>query len=199
MGMRSFDPVRVGELECDAWVTYYRRNWVGVLRAALALTRESFGLSWPETLRGGWWVLRANQLWAPYPDNDPDGARRYMERFYRMIAAREGASFEPAEAARREVEWWRAHRELQHGRADGDDGELVEALVQLYAYVYSVPPDSVRSAARERALAMLHSDRWIDDGCDPSSPLIAEERAALVGSYRFLLAAVRTDEATSRE
>ncbi len=197
--MRSFDPVRVGELECDAWVTYYRRNWVGVLRAALALTRESFGLSWPETLRGGWWVLRANQLWAPYPDNDPDGARRYMERFYRMIAAREGASFEPAEAARREVEWWRAHRELQHGRADGDDGELVEALVQLYAYVYSVPPDSVRSAARERALAMLHSDRWIDDGCDPSSPLIAEERAALVGSYRFLLAAVRTDEATSRE
>lgn len=197
--MRSFDPVRVGELECDAWVTYYRRNWVGVLRAALALTRESFGLSWPETLRGGWWVLRANQLWAPYPDNDPDGARRYMERFYRMIAAREGASFEPAEAARREVEWWRAHRELQHGRDDGDDGELVEALVQLYAYVYSVPPDSVRSAARERALAMLHSDRWIDDGCDPSSPLIAEERAALVGSYRFLLAAVRTDEATSRE
>ena len=31
------------------------------------------------------------------------------------------------------------------------------------------------------------------------SPLIAEERAALVRSYRFLLAAVRTDEATSRE
>ena len=75
----------------------------------------------------------------------------------------------------------------------------MEALVQLYAYVYSVPPDSVRSAARERALAMLHSDRWIDEGCDPSSPLIAEERAALVRSYRFLLAAVRTDEATSRE
>ena len=96
MGMRSFDPVRVGELECEAWVTYYRRKWVRVLRAAFALTRESFGLSWPETLRGGWWVLRANQLWAPYPDNDPDGARRYMERFYRMIAAREGASFEPA-------------------------------------------------------------------------------------------------------
>ena len=46
---------------------------------------------------------------------------------------------------------------------------------------------------------MLHSDRWIDDGCDPSSPLIAEERAALVRCYRFLLAAVRTDEATSRE
>ncbi len=199
MGMRSFDPVRVGELECEAWVTYYRRKWVGVLRAAFSLTRESFGLSWPDTLRGGWWVLRANQLWAPYPDNDPDGARRYMERFYRMVAAREEAPFEPEEAARREIEWWRAHRELQHDRADGDDGELVDALVGLYAYVYSVPPESVRDAARERAVAMLHSDRWIDEGCDPSSPLIEEERAALVRSYRFLLAAVRTDEATSRE
>jgi hypothetical protein len=119
--------------------------------------------------------------------------------FYRMVAARERASFEPAEAARREVEWWRAHRELQYDRDDGGDGELVEALVALNAYVYSVPPDSVRPAARERALAMLHSDRWIDEGCDPESPLIAEERAALVRSYRFLLAAVRTDEATSRE
>ena len=197
--MRSFDPVRVGELECEAWVTYYRRKWLRVLRAAFSLTRESFGLSWPDTLRGGWWVLRANQLWAPYPDNDPDGARRYMERFYRMVRAREGAPFEPAEAARREVEWWRVHRELQHDRDAGDDGELVEALVGLYTYVYSVPPESVRSAAQDRALAMLHSDRWIDEGCDPASPLIADERAALVRSYRFLLAAVRTDEATSRE
>ena len=122
-----------------------------------------------------------------------------MERFYRMIAARERASFDPAEAARREVEWWRVHRELQHDRDAGDDGELVEALIGLYACVYTVPSDSVRSAARERALAMLHSDRWIDEGCDLESPLIAEERAALVRSYRFLLAAVRTDEATSRE
>ena len=50
--------------------------WLTLLRASLGLTREAFGLSLPDTARGGWWVLRANQLWAPYPDNDPDGARR---------------------------------------------------------------------------------------------------------------------------
>jgi hypothetical protein len=199
MGMRSFDARRVGELECDAWVTYYRRQWVRFLRAAFGLTRESFGLSWPDTLRGGWWVLRANQLWAPVPDNDPDGARRYMERFYRLVVAREGESFDPVEAAGREVEWWRAHRELQHDRGEGDDRSLVDALVQLYTYVYSVPADSVEAAALERARAMLHSDRWVEDGCDPASPLIEEERAALVRSYEFLLEAVRTDEAISRE
>jgi hypothetical protein len=46
---------------------------------------------------------------------------------------------------------------------------------------------------------VLHSDRWIDEGCDPSRTLIAEERAALVRSYEALLDAVRTDEATNRE
>jgi hypothetical protein len=199
MGMRSFNPRRVGELECDAWVAYYLHRWGRLLRASFGLTRQSFGLSWPDTLRGGWWVLRANQRWAPYPDNDPEGARAYMERFYRMVARREGELFDPVEAARREVEWWRAHRELQHDRGEGDDRELVEALMQLYSYVYSVDPDSVRVAARERALAMLHSDRWIDQGCDPTSPLIEEERAALVRSYEALLEAVRTDDAIRRE
>jgi hypothetical protein len=135
--MRSFDPARVGELECDAWVSYYRRRWVTFLRAAFGLTRESFGLSWPGTLRGGWWVLRANQVWAPYPDNDPDGARGYMRRFYRLVGARSGEDFDPTEAARLEVEWWRAHRELQHDREPGEDGELVEALEALYSHVYS--------------------------------------------------------------
>src|SRR6187200_1973260 len=88
--MRSFDPRRVGRLECAAWVTYYRREWFAFLRAAVGLTRHTFALPWPATLRGAWLVLRANQLWAPYPDNDPDGARRCMERFYRLVVARHG-------------------------------------------------------------------------------------------------------------
>lgn len=48
------------------------------LVAALEVTRHAFALSWPATLRGAGLVLRANQLWAPYPDNDADGARRCM-------------------------------------------------------------------------------------------------------------------------
>jgi hypothetical protein len=37
---------------------------------------------------------------------------------------------------------------------------------------------------------MRYSDRWVDEGCDRASPLIAEERAALVRSYAALLAAI---------
>ena len=77
---RSFDPRRVGSLETDAWVTYYRREWLKFLRAAVSLTRHTFGLPWRSTVRGAWLVMRANQLWAPFPDNDADGARRTMAR-----------------------------------------------------------------------------------------------------------------------
>lgn len=187
---RSFDPRRVGSLECDVWLAYYRREWIRFLRAAVALTHYAFGLSWLSTLRGAWLVLRANQLWAPFPDNDPERAREAMEKFYRLVAKRHAERFDPVEASRLEVEWWRVHREHQHGPPSADEGPLVAALSALYAYVYGVPQREVELAARQRALAMRHSDRLVREGCDLSSPLVAEERAALVRSHAALLAAV---------
>jgi hypothetical protein len=175
-------------------VAYYRREWGALLRASLALTRRVFGLSWSSTVWGAWLVLRANQLWAPFPDNDPAGARLAMERFYRLVKRRHGEHFDPARAAELEVEWWRIHREHQHregaGTADSADGPLVEALAALYAYVYGVGVEAVRPAAEQRALAMRYSDEWVREGCRLDSPLLAEERAALVRSYAGLLAVV---------
>ncbi len=187
---RSFDPRRIGRLECDAWVAYYRRQWPAFLRAALLLTRHTFGLPWVQTVRGAWLVLRANQLWAPFPDNDPDGARRAMQRFYRLVAIHHAETFDPVRAAALEVEWWRVHREHQHEGSALDRQSLVDALAALYGYVYSVPADEVRVAAEQRALAMDYSDRWVKEACDPQSPLIDQERAALVRSYAGLLAAI---------
>jgi hypothetical protein len=189
--MRSFDPRKVGTLECDAWVTYYRREWLRFLRAAVGLTRHTFGLPWHKTLYGAWLVLRANQLWAPNPGNDPDGARRCMRRFYALVARHHHESIDVDEAARLEVEWWRVHREVQYspdGHADIEP--LVAALAALYAHVYEVSQDDATLAARERALAMVDSDRWVAEGCRPDSPLVTSERRALVRSYAALLAAV---------
>jgi hypothetical protein len=69
--MRSFDPRAVGSFECRAWETYYRREWAAFLIASVRMVRAAFRMSWPRTLRGAWLVLRANQKWAPVPDNDP--------------------------------------------------------------------------------------------------------------------------------
>jgi hypothetical protein len=188
---RSFDPVLVGRRECDAWAAYYRREWLRFLVAAVGMVRAGFGMPWPRTLQGAWLLLRANQLWAPYPDNDPAGAREQMRRFYLLVERHQRLGIDPAEAARREVSWWRVHREIQREQsADGPgDGELVGALAQLYAYVYSSDP-SVRRAAEHRARAMHLSDAWVAAGCDPADPRLAQERLALVASYTALLDAV---------
>ena len=188
---RAFDPRLVGSLETTTWVTYYRREWIPFLRAAVRVTRHAFGLPWPQTLLGAWLVLRANQLWAPFPDNDPDGARREMQRFYELVKRGHSETFDPVIAARLEVDWWRVHRDQQHnGRAADGDGPLVDALAALYAYVFSVEEAAVRPAGEQRAEAMRYSDRWVREGCSMASPLIELERAALIRSYASLLAAV---------
>ncbi|MGI8985176.1 MAG: hypothetical protein ACR2HM_11720 [Acidimicrobiales bacterium] len=189
--MRSFDPNRVGALECRAWVAYYRREWAALLVAAVGLVRAGFRLRWFRVPYAAWLVLRANQLWAP-ADNDPAGARRCMERFYRLVARDSGESLDTSEAARREVAWWRAHRAVQRAGPERDRAraELVEALTDLYSYVYGDERAAVRPAAALRADAMDVSDRWVAEGCDLDSPLVAQERELLVRSYAALLAVV---------
>jgi hypothetical protein len=188
--MRSFDPRKVGRLECRAWETYYRRKWAAFLVASVGLVRAAFRMSWPRTLVGAWLVLRANQVWAPYPDNDPDAARALMRRFYQLLRTSESASFDPARASELEVEWWRVHRDHQHAPPGNPSDGLTAALRDLYAYTYSADPGSVTEAARLRAEAMDVSDRWVEAGSDPADPLLAQERALLVRSYAALLAAV---------
>ena len=189
-GPRSFDPVRVGNLETDAWAAYYRHEWLTFLRAAVGMVGAGFGMSRLRTVQGAWYVLRANQLWAPYPDNDADGAREQMRRFYALVARSTGQlTIDPVRASELEVEWWRLHREHQHD--DGtEERALVQSLVDLYSYVYAADPDAVRPAAQARVDAMDLSDLWVDAGCRPDDPLLAQERAALVASYTALRKAV---------
>jgi hypothetical protein len=189
-GPRDFDPVTVGNLETDAWAAYYRRDWKTFLRSAVGMVGAGFGMGKRKTLLGAWLVLRANQEWAPYPDNDPDAARDLMRRFYLLVARDSGdLQIDPQHAAELEVEWWRLHREHQHDSEVSRDA-LEQSLVDLYSYVYAADPDAVRPAAAARVEAMDLSDSWVAAGCDLDDPLLEQERAALVASYTALRRAV---------
>ena len=159
--------------------------------AFIGLIRMGFSMDWYRTLRGAWLLLRAIQLWAPYPDNDPDGARACMRRFYALVRQSYGEPASPAEAAKLEVDWWRAHRQAQYSITPGGAGdELVESVTRLYCYLFSEPEAEVRPAAALRAYAMSLSDQWVREGCLPGSPLLPLVRAALVRAYAALLVAV---------
>jgi len=189
--LRSFDPVRIADLEYRMWVSYYLRRWPRVLAALIGLIRLGFGMDWVRTLHGAWLMLRASQRWAPYPGNDPDGARASMRRFYALVRLRYGEPADPAQAAFLEIDWWRVHRERQYSPGPlGPADELIESLTRLYCYLYGEPEDAVRPVAVHRAQAMDLSDQWHREGCPPDSPLLPLERAALVRAYAALLAAV---------
>ncbi len=187
---RQFDPVALGRHECDAWVGYYRRDWRLVLSAAYGLVHEGFGMSPRRTVHGAWLVLRANQAWAPYPDNDRQTATARMTQFYALVARCTDLRLDPATAAGLEVAWWHEHRVLQRERPEDVDEALVDAVAALYSYVYGCPLERVRAAAAHRAHAMRLSDAWVDAGCDPDHELVARERQELITSYSVLLDAV---------
>jgi hypothetical protein len=181
----TFDPVAVGRAECDTWAAYYRREWRRFLISALAMVREGFRLNRRQTMRGAWYVLRANQAWAPFPDNDPDAARSQMASFYALVNRAGRLRVDPVRAAELEVNWWRVHRLHQHDPAVSG-ADLVAALIDLYAYTHGTEPETVRRAAELRVEAMDHSDAWVSNGCSLADPLLANERLALVASYTAL-------------
>jgi hypothetical protein len=181
----EFDPVAVGRSECAAWVAYYRRDWPRMLVGALGMVRYGFGLGPLGNLKAAWHVMRANQVWAPYPDNDPVAAREHMARFYRMANKASRLTVDPHIAAELEVAWWHVHRQQQHDAQYGEDA-LVASLIRLYCYLYQAAPDDVRRAAELRVEAMALSDSWVAAGCHLDDPALARERLALVASFTAL-------------
>ena len=178
--------MKVGNLETDAWAAYYRHEWRSFLKAAVGMVGAGFGMGPLRTVQGAYYVLRANQLWAPYPDNDPDGAREQMRRFYALVSRTSGELvLDPVRAAELEVEWWRQHRAHQHHEGT-EERALVQALVDLYSYVYDADPEAMLPAAQARVDAMDLSDRWVEAGCSLDDELLQQEREKLVASYTEL-------------
>jgi hypothetical protein len=196
---RSFDPHRIADLEYRMWVAYYLRRWPHLMAAAVTLLRLAFGTELGRILRSAWLMLRAVQLWAPFPDNDPDGAQARMHDLYALVRLRFGEPADPARAASLEIDWWRAHRKRQYAPDPAETGdELVESVTRLYCYLFGKTEAVVKPAAVHRVQAMDLSDQWVREGCPPDSPLLPLERAALVRAYTALLAAVPHESRSSR-
>jgi hypothetical protein len=190
-GTRSFDPFRIADLEYRMWLAYYQRRWAYLLAASARLLRLAFGPDLVRIVQCARLMLRAVRLWAPFPDNDPDGAQACMHELYTLIRLRFGQPADPARAARLEIDWWRAHRKRQYAADPAETGdELVESVIRLYSYLLDQPEAVVRPAAVHRVQAMDLSDRWVREGCRPDSPLLPLEHAALVRAYSALLVAV---------
>ena len=185
--MRNFDPRTIAHYEKENYVAYYQKDWLKLLRVSVGMIGEAFALSWPQAIYGAYLIARAEIAFAPFPNNDVPKTEAYVRRFYQFIRNVHHEDFDVERAVKLEVNWWIIHRKL-FGNAENQ--ELVDALTSLYAETYGIEPEKIQEATRQRALGMLYSDLWVNEGKPADSPLLVKEEEALYQSYLALKEAI---------
>jgi hypothetical protein len=180
--MRNFDPRLVAYYEKESWVAYYQRRWLRLLRLLIGLVRSTYGLSLWQSIAISIPLTRAQIAFAP-KGNDVPKAIDQMQKFFVFIQNRHHEDFDPAEAARAEVNWWVVHRKFF---GHSDDPAVVESVAQAYAAAYRIDPGKVQAAAFHRAQAMVYSDAWVVSERDPNNPLLQQAADELLKSYAAL-------------
>jgi hypothetical protein len=187
--IRNLDPRKLAHYEKENYVAYYQKDWVKLLRVSVGMIKESFGLSWLHAVYGAYLIARAEIAFAPFPDNDIPKAEKYVKRFYQFIKNIHRADFDVKRATQLEVHWWGVHRRL-FGNAENQ--ELVDALTCLYEEIYGAESDKFKEAAYQRALGMLYSDLWVNQGKPAESLLLVQEEEALYLGYKALKEAINS-------
>ena len=187
--IRRLDPRKLAYYEKENYVAYYEKNWLRLLRMSVGMVKEAFGLSWLQAIYGAYLVARAEMAFAPFPENDVPRAIAYVRRFYQFIKNVHREDFDIEQAAQLEVNWWGIHRELF---GNEKNQELVDALTSLYEEVYGVELEKFKEAAYQRALGMLYSDLWVNQGKPANSPFLVKEEEALYQGYKALKEAINS-------
>jgi hypothetical protein len=174
--IRNLDPRKLAYYEKENYVAYYQKNWLRLIRVSVSMVREAFGLSWPQAIYGAYLMARAEIAFAPFPKNDIPLAEAYVRRFYEFIRKLHQEDFDVERATKLEVNWWSIHRKLF---GNEQNQELVEGLTCLYEEIYGTPSEKFKEAAYQRAMGMLYSDLWVNQGKPANSPLLIREEEAL--------------------
>ena len=185
--IRNLDPRKLAHYEKENYVAYYEKDWLKLLRVSVGMVKESFGLSWSQAIYGAYLVARAEIAFAPFPNNDIPLAETYMKHFYEFIRKVDKEDFNVERAVKLEVNWWSIHRRLF---GNPENQELVDALTCLYEEIYGAGSQKFKEAAYQRAMGMLYSDLWVNQGKPVDSPLLVKEEEALYQGYKALKEAI---------
>ena len=182
----TFDADRVAWLETRMWEAYYAKQDLRLFLLLVRLVAQQFGLPWRRALRVALMLTRPAMRFAR-SRQDYDAVIPDIAAAYDRLRAECGASFDADTVAARELRWWVVHRHPSEAGVDG----LTEAIADLYAAVYRLPPDAVREAAHLRAEAAFLCDTGRERDGVRGAGYWREVGDLLQRSYRSLKVAVQ--------
>ena len=162
--LREFDPAAVARLETGMWRDYYDHHYPAMFGRLYRLERDAYGFSPWDSIRIAWYAAVAAKRFQPTTNRAEAEAAAVppLTRYYALIRARSGESFDPARAARLELEWWQLRRE--HATADAYGA----AVARNAEEVFGTRNDALTASAMLRAAMMHYRDERRDGGMHPA-------------------------------
>jgi len=177
--IRTFEPVRLADLELRMWQAYYAKENVRLFGLLVTLLREQYRYSWATAAREAFHLARAAATFGNARSNYevvlPD-----LEAAYGTARDWLRARFDSNAVARSELAWWVARRVPGEDRPE----QIGSLIADEYALLYEVPRESVLKAAQLRAEAAALRDS------QAAQPDWEGIRRLLLDSYVALAAAV---------
>jgi hypothetical protein len=181
--LREFDPARVAHLETAMWRDYYERDDAGLFGGLYAVNLGVYGFSPWDSARLAWQAATAARVFQPTRSRaEARAAERPLETYFAIIRARSDEQFDPADLARRELDWWQLRREEASPERYG-------ALVaDVSAGMFGNDNADVRRAGLLRARMMRYRDERRNGLMGEADWTYIED--GLVESYRLLKAGI---------
>ena len=151
---RNFDPAVIADAETRMWQAYYTRDNQALGLALVSLLGEQFGLSYVAAAQVGEQLALGAAIFSQRgPDHEANATSTLVDAYALLRDAVDG-SWDPAEAARLEVQWWVDRR--TPGR---DSPEQVgQSIASLYELFYGEMNPDLQEAGRLRAEAAALRD-----------------------------------------
>jgi hypothetical protein len=184
----AFDASRVAAFEAAAWQSARARQDFAVFANLVQMLREQHRYSWFRAMESGFYLARATTTYS---------SMQAQSRFDRLLPDLETvagiektwtkASFDPAEVAKAQINWWAIRR-----RRDSTADRIGALIAEEYAVRYPRAGGRVTDAAHLRAQAIKLVD---ESSVDPDWRSITE---VLTDSYRALGTAISQTATSAR-
>ena len=190
VNLRDFDPDAVARADAAMWRAYYAKDSRALLGLFGRLIRDETGVSYPYSMYLAFQGSRAAFVFKQGKGRaEFERALPPLVSLYRGIKASSRADFDPARAARLELDWWIIHRE----RWLHPPQDLDRALAAAAAEVYGIRPEAAAEYGHLRGEAMRVRDTssWRQTPTEQDWQRVEE---LLRQAWRALWQAVNHDE-----